>query len=401
MRMTAVTSEPPTRWATVLATSGAGVCAAFHLGKVPPAITALQGELGIDLTTAGWVLSLFAAFAAAAATIAGLLADVMQPRRLVLWGLALMSVGSLGGAAATAAPLLLAGRVVESAGALLLIVAGPSLIWSAVRPADSRLALALWATWLPLGTALMLLASPLVMTTIGWRGAWVGAAMATAMSALVLAWFTRNLHYGRKAVSVSGFGEVLRSRGAWVLTATFTIYAFCFTSVLGFYPVLLIERMGATPTLATTMAGVMALANVAGNLSAGVLARHGWSRWATMVLALAVMAVTTPFIFLDVLPVSARYAMAFVFSGVGGLLPATVFGAVPLVAASGKTIGRVNGLVIQGSNIGQLAGAPAVALVVTQFGGWPAASWLLLPMALLGIVAALGLRRLERARKMP
>lgn len=396
-----MTGEAPTRWATVLATSGAGVCAAFHLGKVPPAITALQGELGIDLTTAGWVLSLFAAVAAVAATMAGLLADLMQPRRLMLWGLALMTIGSLGGAAADAVPLLLIGRIFESAGALLLIVAGPSLIWSAVRQRDSRLALALWATWLPLGTALMLLASPLVMTTVGWRGAWIGAAMATMLSAVFLAAQTRGLRCGRAAVAAFGFNDVLRSRGAWLLTGAFTIYAFCFTSVLGFYPVLLVERMGVTPAVATVMAGLVALANVAGNLWAGDLARRGWSRWATMVLALAVMAVASPLIFLDVLPVTGRYGAAFVFSGFGGLLPATVFGAVPLVAPGGETIGRVNGLIIQGANIGQLAGAPTVALIVTEFGGWRAASWLLLPMALLGMAVALGLRRLERARKTP
>ena len=52
-------SSPPdaTAWPVLALTVGAGVAAAFQVGKVPVALPLLRAELGLDLVTAAWVLS--------------------------------------------------------------------------------------------------------------------------------------------------------------------------------------------------------------------------------------------------------------------------------------------------------------------------------------------------------
>jgi MFS transporter, CP family, cyanate transporter len=67
---------------------GAGVCAALHVGKLPPAIAALQQALGMTLLQAGFLLSLVQAAGMVAGIAFGVVADAMGLRRSMLVGLA-------------------------------------------------------------------------------------------------------------------------------------------------------------------------------------------------------------------------------------------------------------------------------------------------------------------------
>ena len=53
----------------------AGVSAALHLGKLPPAVPALQASLGIGLVEAGFLLSLVQVASMTLGLLAGLAAD--------------------------------------------------------------------------------------------------------------------------------------------------------------------------------------------------------------------------------------------------------------------------------------------------------------------------------------
>ena len=83
-------------WVIVLA----GVAAALHVGKLPPAVPALQQAMGISLVQAGFLLSLVQLGAVLLGLVAGLLADGVGLRRCMLAGLTLLTVAGLAGAAA-------------------------------------------------------------------------------------------------------------------------------------------------------------------------------------------------------------------------------------------------------------------------------------------------------------
>ena len=69
-------------------------------------------------------------------------------------------------------------------------------------------------------------------------------------------------------------------------------------------------------------------------------------------------------------PPAARYAAVLLFSGFGGLIPATLFALAVRVAPGEGLLATTVGWVQQWSALGQFAGPPLVAWVASAAGGW-------------------------------
>jgi hypothetical protein len=93
-------------------------------------------------------------------------------------------------------------------------------------------------------------------------------------------------------------------------------------------------------------------------------------------------------IFLEVLGTTPTFLLCLLFSGVGGIIPATLISSAPLLAPSVALAPVVIGLVMQGSNLGQVIGPVAVG-GVTGIYWWTAAAAIILTAALMAIMAAL------------
>ena len=175
MTSTALRRNAP--WVIVLA----GVTAALHVGKLPPAVPALQQAMGISLVQAGFLLALVQMGSMLLGLVAGLLADGVGLRRCMVAGLALLTVAGLAGAWARGAGELMVLRAVEGVGFLLATVPAPSLLRRAITPAQLTRMLGIWSAYMPFGTALALLAGPLLIALAGWRGWWVLTALFGAL----------------------------------------------------------------------------------------------------------------------------------------------------------------------------------------------------------------------------
>ncbi|WP_207479126.1 MFS transporter [Arenibaculum pallidiluteum] len=391
--------EAATAWRRVLLVVFAGVAAAMHVGKAPPALAEIRSDLGIGLVAAGWVVSLTALVGAVLGAGIGALTDRVGPRGAFLAGLGLLTCGSLAGAAALAPLQLFVSRAVEGCGLILVLVSAPGLIVYATQPADRRMAFALWGAWMPLGLGTMMLLSVPLLHVFGWRAGWLAAAALTALSGLLLAVaFPRGA--GRAGAAR---GRVLPRlalaagrRGPWLLAVSFFFYSMSFITVFGFLPTFLIEGQGLSAAEAVPLTALAVYGNAAGNVAAGGLLRRGWPRWALMALACCAMGAASFGIFAASMPGLVRYALCLVFAVVGGLLPATVLGAAAAFAPRPDLVGTVNGMIVQGINCGQLVGPPALALIVSTAGGWSSAPLLLAGAALAGLAAAFGIRRVER-----
>ena len=89
------------------------------------------------------------------------------------------------------------------------------------------------------------------------------------------------------------------------------------------------------------------------------------------------------------------FGLCFLFALTGGLLPTSVLAATTDYTPRRDLIGTTNGLIMQGSNLGQMIGPPSVAALVTAFGSWTAAPLYVTSAAALGIAFALVIRRLR------
>ena len=94
---------------------------------------------------------------------------------------------------------------------------------------------------------------------------------------------------------------------------------------------------------------------------------------------------------LGLLPDIATFLLCVLFAMAGGLIPATLLASAPLAAPAARLMPVVVGLMMQGSNLGQVVGPVAIGGVVETL-GWPSAAGLVAGAALLAMLTALGLR---------
>ena len=370
-----MTSLPPSSPAAVRAAAlvvAVGVTCALHIGKLPVAIPALQSGLGVSLVQAGFLLSLVQLAGMALGLFVGLAADRLGPRRVMLFGLMGLALGSAWGAMALSPTDLLASRALEGLGFLLTVLPAPGLIRRHV--ADQRLlakALGWWGAYMPLGTALALLLGAPVIEWVGWRAVWLGL---TACSLLALVALWRGLP---PDMALAGQGAPLGPRvrrtlaapGPWLVALAFFLYSGQWLAVVGFLPTIL-SQAGFGGLAAGVLSAGAAAVNMAGNIGAGRwIARGGRPRF-VMGFAYLAMGFGAMLAFgLQDVP-AVQYLAILAFSGLGGLIPGTLFGLAIRLAPGEDTISTTVGWMQQFSALGQFVGPPFVAWVATQMGGW-------------------------------
>jgi CP family cyanate transporter-like MFS transporter len=393
----------------------AGVCAALHAGKLPPAIPALQAALGLSLVQAGFLLSMVQAAGMTAGVAFGALADGLTPRRSMLTGLAVLAVASAAGARVDGVMPLMLLRACEGFGFLLVVLAAPALVRQLVAPQRLNLMLGLWGAYMPLATTLALLGGPLVIGAWGWRAWWWAAAVVSAAMALWLrnavprpaaravpgpatntttptptanasgppSESTRGTSPPPAAVPTPLFTRLARTLsapGPWLLALAFAAYSGQWLAVIGFLPTIYAQG-GSSLALSGALTAAAAAVNMAGNIGAGRLLHAGASPVQLLMLGFVAMGLCTMLAFIalpdaghgtmqPLLPPALRFVAVLLFSGVGGLIPATLFTLAVRAAPGEGTLSTTLGWMQQWSAFGQFVGPPLVAWVAARAGGW-------------------------------
>lgn len=364
------TPQHRTAWLVVIA----GGVAALQVGKLPPALPALQAELGLTLLQSGFLLSMVQLAGLSLAVFMGLWADGMGLKRSMVRGLCLLALASGLGAFATSTAALLVLRAIEGLGFLLVALPAPALIRRLVLPAQLPGMLGVWGAYMPTGTALALLAGPMFIPAWGW-GAWwwLFAAVSLAMAA----WLWRSVPADPTAHAVAGQGAWQRLRrtlsapGPWLVALTFGMYSGQWLAVVGFLPSIY-AAAGVGGALLGVLTALAAAVNIAGNMASGRLLQRGWAPRSTLWLGFGAMALgsTVAFApFTESLP-WLRFAGVLLFSGMGGLVPGTLFSLAVRLAPGEQQVATTVGWVQQLSALGQFVGPPVVAAVAARAGGW-------------------------------
>ena len=92
------------------------------------------------------------------------------------------------------------------------------------------------------------------------------------------------------------------------------------------------------------------------------------------------------------------FLLCVAFSAVGGLIPATLLGSAPLLAPRPALAAASVGLVMQGSNLGQVIGPVTVGAVIDRH-GWPSAAWVVVAAGAGGLLIAWGCAAWGGARR--
>jgi predicted MFS family arabinose efflux permease len=358
-------------WLVVLA----GGVAALQVGKLPPALPALQAELGLTLVQSGFLLSIVQLAGLSLAVFMGLWADGMGLKRSMVRGLCLLALASAWGGFATSVTALLALRAIEGLGFLWVVLPAPALIRRLVSPVQLPAMLGVWGAYMPTGTALALLIGPLFIPAWGW-GAWWW--LFAAVSLGMAAWLWRSVPADLTAdAALAGQGALQRLRrtlsapGPWWVALSFGMYSGQWLAVVGFLPSIY-AAAGVSGALLGVLTALAAAVNMLGNIASGRFLQRAWAPRATLWLGFGAMALgsTVAFAsFTEGLP-WLRFAGVLLFSGVGGLVPGTLFSLAVRLAPGEQQVTTTVGWVQQLSALGQFVGPPVVAAVAARAGGW-------------------------------
>jgi MFS transporter, CP family, cyanate transporter len=369
----------------------AGVSAALHIGKLPPALPVLRDALQISLVQAGFLLSLVQLAGMGLGLAMGAAADSLGARRTMILGLTILSFASLLGGSVSSAEALLALRAIEGLGFLLASLPAPGLIRQLVGPFRLSATLGLWSAYMPLGTAIALLAGPSFIAAIGWPGWWwLLAGVSLCMGA-----------DPRTAPAASGDGtriaRTLRAGGPWLASVAFACYSAQWLAVIGFLPTIYAQS-GLAASYAAVATAFAAAVNIVGNVASGRLLQRGVRaplliECGYLAMLIGAFLAFAPWVGTGGTATTLRYAGVLLFSAVGGLIPGTLFSLAVRVAPDDSTVSTTVGWMQQWSALGQFVGPPAAAWAAARLGGWHATWWVTGGFAVAGMAVGVGIAR--------
>ncbi len=383
-----------------------GVTCALHVGKLPVAIPVLRESLGLSLVQAGFLLSLVQLAGMTLGLVVGLMADRLGPRRVMLAGLLLLAAGSALGALAPNVHVLLLTRVIEGMGFLSAVLPAPGLLRQRVHHADTlSRSLGWWGAYMPLGTSLALLLGVPLLSAVGWRWAWLLLSLLSLLAAAGLArWVAPDAQVLSPSAVAQGstalgprLRRTLQAPGPWLVALAFFLYSGQWLAVVGFLPTIY-HQAGYTGATVAVLSALAAGINMVGNIGAGWWLSRGARPGAVLTLAYLAMGLGAWVAFAAVGYPTWQYLAVLVFSGVGGLIPGTLFGLAVKLAPDNETVSTTVGWMQQFSALGQFLGPPLVAWVATVAGGWQWTWTVTGASSLLGILLAGRLQAAWRAR---
>ena len=365
-----------TRWPIVIVAVLAGVVGALQVGKAPPVLDLLDAEFDLSLSVAGWVLSTVALTGACIGLLAGGISDRVGHRRTILFSMLFLIAGCLLGANAHEVVTLLLSRFLESVGFVGVVVSIPSILMRVISTNDQRLVFGIWAGYMPFGMAVMMAATPALLTLTDWRGIWLFNAIVAGTLLALFMFMTRSLPQrvkGQKRINIlAAMTRVLARPGPWLLAACFMAYAGQWAALMSWLPTFLGDVSGNSMATAAWLTALVVFVNVPGNLLGGWLLQRGFTRWYLVAFGSLCMACFGYGVFMEGINDSLRIVLAIAFSFFGGLLPTTLLSGAVLHSPTPDLTATTNGVIINGANTGTLLGPPALGALVGLVGGWQA-----------------------------
>ena len=168
-----------------------GVAITIVQYKVPPVLEPIMSQFSIGLDTGSWLMSIFTAVGIFLSLPTGSLTKKLGPKTVLLLGCAVIVVGSIIGAFAGSAAVLVVSRGIEGVAFVFITVAAPLAVEKYVAPEHQGTANGIWALWICFGSVIGSTATPLVFQALGLTGTWLLYAAIVVVAAIILAVFVR------------------------------------------------------------------------------------------------------------------------------------------------------------------------------------------------------------------
>lgn len=359
------------------------------LNILVPALPGLATQLGTDTGTVQLTLSLYLLSLAAGQLLLGPLSDRFGRRPVVLAGLALSVVTSLGAVAASSISALIGARIAQAVGAATGVVIGRAIIRDLFERDRAASMLGLVTTAMVIAPMISPLIGGILDTAFGWQAIFLFIA---AFGFIVLVWSAVVLPETRPASVAESPGRLIEEWRALIGSAKFHGYVLCsalgsapFFTFLGGGPHVVVSLMGRTSAEYGIWFAVTSLGYMSGNFTASRLSqRFGVDAMIVAGIVFELVGTTVTAALVTTMP-EAGPAIIFlpqllISYGNGLLLPNAIAGAVSVRPNAAGTASGLTGFV-------QMAiGAASAQLITVLLAGAATA----MPMAwqMLAVVVA-------------
>lgn len=388
-------NDSKTRLAAIAALLLAGVFAGTQLGKIAPLVEWYRSEAGFSLVLIGWLTSMISIFVALVALPTGWAIERAGMRRSFVASAVVMTAGGLALAFLSDPAAILAARLVEGVGYLVLVIVIPALLNTIAPPAWRAPALAIWGGFVPVGFAVADFLARGMLPAAEPKFFLLAAVLAFAVFALI----------GAMLLAVIGDadagGDAQKApppTGGLAAQITFPVALVALS--FGFYVVLSVSFFAFTPAFVALpeanialSAGLIALIVPIGNVLTGVLVKGRDGRFVLMLagVGFAASLVAAVPAFAGSAPALATLA-AVVIAIAGGFVASALFASIPAIVPQGKSASIAIGLVCQAGGIGTVIGPPLAGYVIEAH-GWAGFGVYLAVVAAVGGLCLLPLAR--------
>ncbi len=277
------------------------IAAPLNQFKVPPIMPVLMANLGLSVSGAGLLMSVY--------TITGLILAIpsgfiLQRTGFKITGLIAggsIVIGCVLGALSNSSGQLLVSRVIEGAGTSFMAVLAPALIAQWFVASRRGTAMGVWSAWVPVGTAVTLIVAPPVAQAYGWRAVWwLGAVYAAAVTLLYLV-VVRPAPLPSGAAAPQGAAatgvasrQVLRNRNIWLLATAFGAYCAAVIGSGTYMPTYLSTQRGIPLVQASLLAAIPTMITIFSAPAGGIISDRLGSRKKPYLFGLASAMVLLP-----------------------------------------------------------------------------------------------------------
>ncbi|MGI6216750.1 MAG: MFS transporter [Coriobacteriales bacterium] len=385
-------------WVVLVVIYFASIVAAATQFKVTTLSSWLIPEFNMDLATFGWLMSSLTIVGVVLAFPAAWINDKIGVKATIIVSCVCLAVGDVIGAVTSSTAILLTSRAIEGCGIGLLGVIAPTAI-SVWFPEEKRaLPLAIWCTWFPVGTVIMLLAAPALAGAFGWRSVWWVCFVAALLAIVLMAIFYHERQQAESEVQEpeqksgtirEGF-KYLKNKELWLLCVSF----FCFSAVcngvfMSYYPTFMEQMMGFTPAEGGFATSVMAIIGIILMPFLGMVYDRTGKRKIFVIISFAACLVGFAVGFQS-WSVALVWTCIIIFGAAGSFIGSGMRPMCPEViekrTSSALGIAMGMGVMQIASNLGPTVVTPAFGAIV-ESSSWVAASYFLcIPLGILAIV---------------
>lgn len=352
----------------------------------------LMAAFALDGGSFGWLMSSLTICGVILAIPAAWICGKMGVKTGMLVSVSCLGLGSLLGACTDSAAVLFASRAIEGCGIAFIGVSAPTALSMWFPEGKRALPLAIWCTWMPLGSTIAMNVTPHVANAFGWRAGWWMCVIAAVVMFAVIALLYKDPEgvEAERGFFVRGL-RYLKNKEIWLLCLAFFCFNFICNGVFNnYFPMYLEQGMGMSNTEAGAITSVPSVLTICIMPIMGIIYDKCGRRKPFVMVAFVLCSVVMAIAFTG--NMAFVWTAVIVFGTIGGLVASGTRPMTPeimekkaggaLAVAMGMSVMQIS------QNLAPTIGSPLFGSMMMSMGWLRASLTLCVPM---GIIAAIAL----------